>query len=80
MADIRKDIPNNKEKFKITAIYTDGLYGNDIDIVTTNNQKYQISVDKGIELKPELVGRYVELKYKKDDSRYYFEHINYKLG
>ncbi|MDD4780937.1 MAG: hypothetical protein PHT02_10130 [Tissierellia bacterium] len=78
MADVKKY--DNKEKFKVTAIYTDGLYGNDIDIITNNNQKYQISVDKSIELKEDLIGRNIDLKYTKDNKRYYFEHINYKLG
>ena len=78
MADIKKY--DNKDKFKVMAIYTDGLFGNDIDIETPNKQKYQIAVDKSIELKKELVGKYIELKHTKDENRYYFEHINYKLG
>lgn len=77
MAEIKKDI---REKFKVTAIYTDGLFGNDIDIITNNGQKYQISVDKAIELSTDLVGKHIDLKYTKDEKRYYFEHINYKLG
>ena len=54
MADIKKY--DNKDKFKVMAIYTDGLFGNDIDIITPNKQKYQIAVDKSIKLKEELVG------------------------
>ena len=80
MANIKKDIPKNIEKFKVVAIYPNGLYGNDIDIITNNKQKYQISVDKSVELTEELVGKYIELKHTKDENRYYFEHINYKLG
>lgn len=68
------------EKFKVTAIYTDGLFGNDIDIETPNKQKYQIAVDKSVELSNDLVGKYIDLKHTKDNNRYYFEHIDYKLG
>lgn len=78
MADIKKY--DNKEKFKVTAIYTDGLYGNDIDITTSNGQKYQIAVDKNIELSNDLIGKQIDLRYSKDEKRYYFEHIDYLLG
>ena len=78
MADIKRY--DNKEKFKVTAIYTDGLFGNDIDIETPNKQKYQIAVDKSIELKEDLIGKQIDLRYTKDEKRYYFDHINYKLG
>lgn len=79
MADVKQKY-NEKEKFKVTAIYTDGLYGNDIDIITNNGQKYQISVDKSVKLTEDLVGKFVELKHSKDEKRYYFEHINYNIG
>lgn len=77
MTDIKKD---NKDTFRVLAIYTDGLFGNDIDIEAPNKQKYQIAVDKSIELDKELIGKYIELKHTKDENRYYFKHINYKIG
>lgn len=74
------DKKKNVEKFKVTAIYTDGFFGNDIDIVTSDNQKYQIAVDKKIELSEDLIGKYIELKYTKGDGRYYFDYIDYNIG
>lgn len=67
------------EKFKVLEIYTDGSFGNDIDIVTKNKQKYQIAVDKKIKLSSDLIGKYVELKHTKNNDRYYFTYIDYNI-
>ena len=75
-----KKLDNEAEKFKVLEIHTDGLFGNDIDIETKNKQKYQIAVDKKINLSEDLVGKYIKLKYTKDNGKYYFSHIDYKIG
>lgn len=75
-----KKLYNEVEKFKVLGIHTNGMYGNDIDIETKDKQKYQIAVDKTIKLTKDLNGKYVELKYTKDDKRYYFPYIDYKIG
>ena len=75
-----KKLYNETEKFKVLEIHTDGLFGNDIDIETKNKQKYQIATDKEIKPTKNLIGEYIELKYTKDDKRYYFPYIDYKIG
>lgn len=70
----------NIEKFKVIDIHTDGKFGNDIDIITNNKQKYQIAVEKDIDLSKDLIGKYIELRHTKENGKYYFKRIDYKIG